>query len=216
MLQPYLHTIREGVLAHLPQESHRLLSCRRTSQCHSPVCPNCLQIAGFQKKDQLIQSTGPTPASRLKFATLTSRYVPLDQLREAAQTLVRVGRQTLRKLKIAHYALAFENSYQNGQTGHHPHIHVLADTPNGGRNHVSADTWTNEWLGQLPADLHPVDKSAYVTPVRDLEASCAYLTKSAFGAVGHVPSRTSIEQIVNGIIATKGVQKFNLRGSLAA
>jgi hypothetical protein len=216
MLQPYLHTIREGVLAHLPQESHRLLSCRRTSQCHSPVCPSCLQIAGFQKKDQTIQAAGRIPESRFKFATLTGRYVPLDQLRETAQTLVRVGRHTLRKLKIAHYALAFENSYQDGQTGHHPHIHVLAYTPNGGRNHVSADTWTNEWLGQLPVDLHPADNAAHVKPVRSLEASCAYISKSAFGPVGHVPSRAAIEHIVNGILATKGVQKFNLRGTLAA
>jgi hypothetical protein len=148
---------------------------------------------GFQKKDQLIQSAGRTPESRLKFATLTSRYVPLDQLRETAQTLVRAGRQTLRKLKIAHYALAFENSYQDGQTGHHPHIHVLVDTPNGGRNHVSTDTWTNEWLTELPAWLHTADNAAHVKPVRSLEAVCAYLNKSAFGVIGHVPSQAAIE-----------------------
>jgi hypothetical protein len=50
----------------------------------------------------------------------------------------------------------------------------------------------------------------------NLEASCSYLSKSAFGAAGHVPSHAAIEHIVNGIFAPKGVQKFNLRGNLAA
>jgi hypothetical protein len=45
-------------------------------------------------------------------------------------------------------------------------------------------------------------------PVHNLEASCSYLSKSAFGAASHVPSHAAIEHIVNGILATKGVQRF--------
>jgi hypothetical protein len=223
--QPYLssypadlNTIREGVLASLandPQETQKLLSCRCTSQCHSVFCPSCLRVAGSRQKRRLLQAAGRIPESRLKFATLTAKYVPLDGLREAGQALIRAGRSTLKRAGIADYALRLETSYAEGQTGFHPHVHALINTPAGGRKYISSDTWTNEWLDVLPMWLHPSQDAAHVKPVRNLEASCSYLSKSAFAACADA-SAAMIHKIVASTRVTKGVQKFNLRGSLAA
>ena len=123
------------------------------------------------------------------------------------------GRSTLKNLGIVNYASRFEFSTEDWNEDNHPHLHALVDTPSGGRDYVSADGWLNEWLTQLPEWLHPVEGGSHVKPIRNLAATCSYLMKSAYTAVA--PGASSIGKMVSGLLATKGIQKLNLRGTLA-
>jgi hypothetical protein len=126
------------------------------------------------------------------------------------QTAARV----CKRLNVTGAALKLEVSDTDTED-FHPHIHLLADTPSGGRNFISQDDWMNEWLGQLPTELHAAQGGAHIEAVRDLAASCAYISKSAFAKHLEAGAET-VRRIVASITATKGLQKFKSYGSLKA
>jgi hypothetical protein len=152
------------------------------------------------------------PAARLKFATFTTRDVVVTRLRETFGQIMRSARAALKAVRNAQYALMGEFSVEGWGEHYHPHAHVIVNTPPSGRSYVSLDGWTNAWLTELPSHLHPIEGGAHVELVRDLGASCAYLTKSAFGEA----DSDKVERIMEGITAIKGLQKFNCRGDFKA
>ncbi|SRR6266851_1308043 len=93
---------------------------------------------------------------------------------------------------------------------YHAHLHALIDSPSGGRGFISRGAWRDEWLGALPAHLHPLEGGAHVTPVRDLEATCKYLTKSPFSK--HV--RDHEKRVVEALLASKGMRRTIIKGSM--
>ncbi len=220
-LQPFqsdypsdLYSIRAGVLATLgtnSPEGQKLSSCRFHSGCSSSFCPSCTRKAGILRKQQMLQAAASIPESRLKFGTFTSQDVHVDNLRETSKLLMSAGRSTLKALKVDGYALQLQVSHDGGSHDYHPHLHILLDTPTGGRNHVARDAWEDAWLAHLSADLH-TSSSAIVGPVRSIAASCQYITRSPYADCAPVPDGAAIQRIVDSIFVTKGVQKFNLRG----
>lgn len=127
------------------------------------------------------------------------------------------GRATLRKLKIASFALRLEASPVDWSEDYHPHLHLVADVPATGRGYVSAESWQNEWLTALPADLHPTVGGSLVSTVEDMDAVAAYVTKSPFAVLADA-DEASIHRVLNSMFEVKGrgLQTFNLRGSFAA
>jgi hypothetical protein len=82
----------------------------------------------------------------------------------------------------------------------------------GGRAFIPSHAFQDEWLAALPADLHPVQGGAHIKPVRILDAATEYMTKSPFHQHVEAEEATRIVQV---IAATKGLQKFTTRGSMA-
>jgi hypothetical protein len=119
--------------------------------------------------------------------------------------------KVFKKLKVAGYAARLENSFEEWGDKYHAHVHALIDAPSGGRGFIPAGAWTSEWLDALPAHLHPLERGAHVSPVRNLEASCTYLTKSPFFAYVN-----DAQRIVAGIEACKGMQRSVIRGSMGS
>lgn len=97
-----------------------------------------------------------------------------------------------------------------GRDEYHAHLHALIDSPSGGRGFIPRDTWRDEWLAALPAHLHPVEGGAHLTPVRDLEATCNYLTKSPFSE----NVRDHEKRVVEALLACKGMRRTVIKGSL--
>jgi hypothetical protein len=216
---PDLMQVRDGLLHYLendPFESQKLISCQTYSNCHSIHCPSCLRLAGINRKDRLLAAASRLAEKHLKFATFPSRFCNLDDLREAAQQAMEAGRKTLRALRTENYTLRLETSWAEGQIGYNTHLHAILDTPTGGRNHISSDQWSDTWLAHLPQSLHHQQDAAHVKRVRNLAATCHYIAKSPYAQCADVFNVETIARIVEAQIATKGLQKFNLRGTFAA
>jgi hypothetical protein len=207
-----LEPVRDAViktLGHQTEEGRKIRACRYKSRCHSIYCPLCCRQAGYERKNRILGAACLLSRARLKFGTFTTKDVPLDTLRDVGQQIMRTGRRVLTKLKVTGYAARLETSFEQWGEHYHPHLHALIDSPPGGRGFVSAHAWLNEWLGNLPNDLHPADGGAHVAPVRELRASCTYLTKSPFSDyVGNA------ERIIDGITTCKGMRQAMSRGSL--
>jgi hypothetical protein len=207
----YPDPIRTAVLASLPPyERAKVSSCRSGLGCNSIYCPSCLQRAGLRQQTQVSQA-----ASRigrpLKFGTFTGLDVPIEGLREASQTLMQTARTVSSRLAPAGSAIRLEVSDPMTEN-FHAHAHAILVTPSGGRNFVSEDDWQNEWLSELPQWLHPVEGGAHVEAIRNLGATCNYLTQSAYAKCADA-SRETIRRVLDSITATKGLQKFKMRGS---
>jgi hypothetical protein len=208
-----LEPIRAGVLETLGQESlesRKIRSCRYKSRCHSIYCPLCCRQSGYEMKGRILGVADNVPMSRLKFGTFTAKDVPLDSLREAGREIMHAGGRVLKTLKVSGYAGRLETSFEEWGDDYHAHLHVLIDSPSGGRGFIPRDAWLDEWLRELPTYLHPVEGEAHVEPVRNLEASCTYLTKSPFFAYVD-----NAERIVAGISACKGMRRSIIRGSIS-
>ena len=190
-------------------EARKLLTCRTRSQCRSIFCPSCAQKAGYQHKHRIFEAASTLKPARLKFGTFPGRDVPLDALREAGQVLMQSAR-TLCKRLTGGSVIRLEVS-DPMTADFHAHVHALLDTPAGGKDFISADTWEAEWRSELPQWLHPVQTGAHVKPVRDLNASSCYLSKSAFTSA---KCAEAIRHAVNSIRALKGIPKFSYHGTL--
>jgi Site-specific DNA methylase len=213
-----LEPIRRSVIDQLshtslcPLEISKLSNCRYKSLCRSIYCPYCLHSGGHTFYRAVLRAAKGVPRRRLRFATLTVRDVPLDDLRAACKEIQRATRQTFSTLGTAHYACHLETSFGSWTEDYHPHVHALIDSPSGGKGFVSTERWETEWLRSLHRDLHPVGTAAHVKPVRDLAAACSYLSKSPFYKC--VAERTA--RTMAAIQATKGLRKVIQRGHLAA
>jgi hypothetical protein len=172
--------------------------------------------AGYRRSEQVFKAASEIPESRLKFATFTCLDVPLRGLRESAKHLVNAARKTLRNAGTKNFALRLESFSETWSDLYHPHVHALLDTPNGGRNYVSADAWETEWLTALPSWLHPIGSGSHVKPVRDLRKTCSYLAKSPYAEYADTSNENAIRRVVDSILATKGIQQFNVRGTFAS
>jgi hypothetical protein len=161
-------------------------------------------------KGRILGVADNVPMSRLKFGTFTAKDVPLDSLREAGREIMQTGGRVLKTLKVGDYAARLETSFEEWGDNYHAHLHALVDSPSGGRGFIPRGAWLDEWLGELPTHLHPIEGGAHVEPVRNLEASCTYLTKSPF--FDYV---SNAERIVAGIAACKGMRRTIIRGSMA-
>jgi hypothetical protein len=209
-----LEPIRAGVLEALgrdSQEGRKIQSCRYKSRCHSTLCPLCLRQRGYEMKDRIMQAASQVAGARLRFGTFVARDVSLDSLRETGRELMQAVGRVFKTLKVDGYAGRLEASFEEWRDEYHVHVHALIDSPSGGRGFIPRDAWRDEWLGSLPAHLHPVEGGAQVTPVRDLEATCNYLTKSPFSE--HV--RDHEKRVVEALLACKGMQRTIIRGSMA-
>jgi hypothetical protein len=151
----------------------------------------------------------------LRFATLTTRDVSLDALAETSRTIMQASKRTLKALGVTDYAGHLETSFQDWSDDYHPHIHALIDSPPAGRGYIPLDRWQDAWLGELPEFLHPIEGGAHVNPVRDLAASCEYLTKSPFYDFVQQSQAANVRRVVAAICESKGLHKFASRGSLA-
>jgi hypothetical protein len=207
-----LEPIRESVLKTLGQESaevSKLRSCRYTSRCHSVYCPHCLCQSGYEQKDRIMLAASQVAGARLKFGTFTAKDVPLGSLRDAGREIMQAGARALKTLKVDGYAARLETSFEEWGDNYHAHLHALIDSPSGGRGFIPRDAWRDEWLRALPSYLHPVKGGGHVKPVRNLEETCYYLTKSPF--FEHV---SNTERVVAGIAACKGMRRTIIRGSM--
>jgi hypothetical protein len=138
--------------------SQRISSCRYHARCHSTYCPRCLQSAGYARKDKLLAAVSRESGRKWKLITLTAANIWPEAVREAAQAMTRAGRATLKRLKIADYSQTFEASYTDWTEDAHPHVHVVAELPRGGRRHVSPADLEESYLDALPA--------GYIRPAR--------------------------------------------------
>src|SRR5260370_38915833 len=78
------------------------------------------------------------------------------------------ARKTLKKLKVQGYAVQVEISFLDwDSSSYHPHCHIIADVPIGGRNFVPEHAWANEFYNLLPNSLHPTTGSVKVEDVID-------------------------------------------------
>lgn len=196
-------------------EQQKLSSCRPHSNCTSRFCPHCLQRAGFKRERDLLQ-VATNLGQPLKFATLTGSDVRLEGLRDASTILMQTARTVCRQLKVRGSALRLEVS-DPGTNDFHPHVHGLLDTPTGGRGRISATTWQDAWLSELPAWLHPTVGGAHVRPVRSLGSACNYMMKSAFASLCEgAYDGDDVARTIAYIESCKGVQQFSVRGTLAA
>jgi hypothetical protein len=199
------------VLGRESVEGRKIQSCRYGSRCHSIFCPACLRQDGYKQKDRVVRAASLITGARLKFGTFVAKDVALESLREAGREILQAGGRVFRKLKVDGYAARLEVSFEDWGDKYHAHLHALVDSPSGGRGFVPRDAWRDEWLNALPSSLHPIEGGAHVTPIRDLEATCKYLTKSPF--FDHV--REEAERVVNTITACKGMTRSVMRGSFA-
>lgn len=208
-----LAPVRDIVLGLVPvEEQSKLLSCRYKSQCNSVYCPLCSRQSGHKWKGRILEAAGTLSPKRLRFATFTTRDVPLGDLRATAGHVMDATRRTLKSLKVSGYAARLEVSFEEWAADDcHPHVHILVDSHSGGRSFIPVHAFTDTWLESLPSNLHPVDGGAHVKPVRILDAAAAYMTKSPFHE--HVKAEEAA-RIVQVIAAMKGLQKFTLRGSM--
>jgi hypothetical protein len=115
------------------------------------------------------------------------------------------------KLKVAQYAACLEVSTQDHATTFHPHTHGIVNTPSRGRGYIPNYAWEDEWLNALPTHLHPV-APAHCAPVRNLEASVAYITKSPYAAW---LDGQDISQTIAAIDATRNLHKAIQKGITA-
>ena len=208
--------IRREVLKLIDRdESTKLLSCRFKYRCQSIYCPLCQRQLSYGRKDALYQAAQGIAPRRLRFGTFKAKDVPLDALRESGKRIMQAGRAAFSLLGLNGYHLALEVSSENWSDVFHGHLHAALDTPAGGRGFLSHAEWQDAWLSSLPADLHPVDttEAAHVRPIRDLEQTCYYGTKSPFAKV--VAERESIARTVASIRTLKGLKRFSRAGTLA-
>ena len=106
-----LEPVRSQVLNVLKDDKHecsRIRSCRYKSYCHSSYCPHCLRMNGYRLKDQIVSGASSIPGPRLRFATLTTRDVPLDALRDTGREIVQAGRRAFKALNVAGYVARLE------------------------------------------------------------------------------------------------------------
>jgi hypothetical protein len=138
----------------------------------------------------------------------------LDALRDAAQHVSKAARLTFKRLKLP-YALKLEISSEECEGREYlPHVHALVNVPDAGRGYVSMLDWHSEWLDALPEWLQSSDCSPHVERVRDLDKASTYLSKHPFAQCAD-ESEATIRRIIDGIFATKGIQKFDLRRTCA-
>jgi hypothetical protein len=209
-----LEPIRAGVLEALGQESlegRKIQSCRYTSRCHSIYCPLCCRQSGYDMKERIMLAASQVAGARLKFGTFVAKDVPLDSLREAGREIMQAVGRVFKTLKVDGYAGRLETSFEDWRDEYHAHVHALIDSPAGGRGFIPRDAWLDEWLGALPAHLHPVEGGAHVRPVRDLERAATYMMKSPFSE--HV--RNNEKRVVAALSACKGMRRTIIKGSMA-
>jgi hypothetical protein len=218
---PQLATLQSQVLISLGTseriESQKINSCHYHGRCKSVFCPQCLRSAGYARKDRLFTAINRETARKWKLVTMKAANIWPEAVREAAQAMPRAVRAAFKKLKIADYAQSYETSFTNWTEDAHPHVHIVTELPKGGRRHVSPAALEDAWLSELPAWLH-TSEPVHLDATRSTEATSFYVYKSPFwqepGTPGH--SQNMVHKIVAGITSTKGLQRFSLRGSLAA
>lgn len=203
------------------QEEQRLELCRPYSRCNSSYCPHCTRIRAEAHSNQIRFAAEQTPENRrLVLATLKGAGCVLENLREYSLTLTQTTRKILKSLGIGDYTLKLETAEDECEGFDYlPHVHVLADTPAMGRSCIPASRWEDAWLSELPAWLHPVQGGSQVENVRSIPAACTYITKSPFSTIAkrmcaqaaHQTER-HVRRVLDGICATKGLQKLNTRG----
>ena len=209
---PYrLQQIQQLTLHTLPAgQTRRLLEeCRVKSRCSCSICPACVGRASFIQGKRLLQAASRVPEHRLKLATFTTKDVDLHTLREAAQAIMYSTRATLKSLGLTHYAARSETSVDALIGSYHPHVHAIVNTAPSGKGYIKADDWQDAWLSELPAWLQPFKGGTHVERVRDIEGACFYVTKSPFRDAFD----GTIQRIVDGIVATKGLRRFATCGA---
>ena len=164
----------------------------------------------FKRKCAIAEATEMIEPCRLKFATLICKDVPISEHREAVQTLMRTGRETFGGLGAKGYALACETSHEPWSDVYHVHLHSIVDSAPNGRGYISAQRLQQQWEFALGPDMRP---RSHIRPVRNPGASGCYIVKSPF-----TPNMTpeAVARTVAVIYESRGLQRFNLRGSLAA
>ena len=172
----------------------------------------CLDQKAFYRGRDLFIAASSTAASRLKFATFTALDSGIENLKENASEIMRAARATLKAIKIDSYALKFETHVDDWFTGYHGHAHAIVSTPAAGKGYISADGWHNAWHDQLRPDLHQVEGGTHVERVYDLGGIASYTAKSAY-AKSAIGASGVIGRIVDGLVALKGMPRFELRGS---
>ncbi len=121
------------------------------------------------------------------------------------------SRTALKSLKVDGYISRLEVSFEDWQDDYHPHVHALIDSPAGGRGYIPPHAFQDAWLAALPAAMHSSEGGSHITPVRELEASCAYMTKSSFLNL----QGSTVDRTVAAIGSLKGLNKLSCRNSLA-
>lgn len=199
---------QSALLSIAPDHRRNLTECRVKSACHDPLCPACCGRSAYIRSQQLLQTASLIPEKRLKFGTFTTRDVQLPQLRQATQDIMQATRKALKTLGIEHCAVRSEFSIDEWVKSYHPHSHALISTAPAGKAYIKAADWRDAWLSELPAWLHPVERGTHVEPVRSLEGVCRYVTKSPYANA----SPDNVGEIMAGIAATKGLQRFSTSG----
>jgi hypothetical protein len=206
-----LLAIRDEVVVHLlDEEKQKLIRCRFKSRCHSRFCPLCLRVQEFKRGCAIVQAMEKIEPCRLKFATLTCKDVLIGEFRDTVQTLMRAGRQMFDSLRPKGYALACETSHEAWSDLNHVHLHSIVDSAPNGRGYISAQRLQEQWELALGTDMRP---ESHIQPVRSASASGCYIVKSPF-----TPDMTpeAIAKTLAVIEQSRGLQRFNLRGSLSS
>jgi hypothetical protein len=203
-----------GALPTWDSHRFRLTQCRRWSRCGSNLCPTCSFAKAFKRRDVLHGTASTIAPKRLRLITLNGADQPLESLRECSRQMMTAARQTLKNLKVPGAALKLESSFLHWDKGiYHPHAHLLADTPTGGRGFIPAHAWGDEFFERLPNCWHPTADHVDVSGTIDsVFASASYLTKSPF----HGASTLDVARIVAAIDATAGLQQYVCFGTLRA
>jgi hypothetical protein len=79
---------------------------------------------------------------------------------------MRAARTTISKLRTPGAAIHLESPVSDMDPYlWHPHLHVLAHVPAGGRNFIRPGDWIEEFYEQLPNTWHPAANHAHVSGV---------------------------------------------------
>jgi hypothetical protein len=136
----------------------------------------------------------------------------LTNLRDTTREILTATKRTLCALNVDGYIARTEVSFEDWSDVYHPHSHAIIHTAPSGKRYVPAHAWEDEWLNALPSHLHPVEGGAHCEPVRDIEATCSYLTKSPF--LVHISNQGQIDRTITVIQTTKGLAKLATQGTL--
>jgi hypothetical protein len=215
LIEYTLPQLQEAAIGSLPVwDTHRfrLTTCRRLSRCRSSICPTCSFARAFRRRDALHAIAAKLSPKRLRLITFNGGDQPLESLRECSQQMMKAARDTLKHFRVPGYAVKSENSFLGWDAdAHHPHLHILVDTPTGGRGFVPSHAWGNEFFERLPNYLHPSTDHVHVSGVLEsVRASATYVCKSPY----HGADVSDVPRIIDSIQATMGLRHYLTHGSL--
>ncbi|HKF50657.1 MAG TPA: protein rep [Terracidiphilus sp.] len=163
------------------------------SGCGSPYCPACSRRMFYALQRRLLSVVQDIPARELRFGTFTVADCSDMELRANLKFVTQCATDMLKAVpSLRGWFIRKEVSRSPSPGYYHPHLHVLMHVAPGytsGRNTMSREKWSAEWMRAIPEELQvqgrPDYEPADVQSVTDVEGIVKYITKSpwhdAFG-----------------------------------